>query len=302
MMNKIIIIAGPTASGKSKLAIEVAKKLHSEIISCDSMQIYKYMDVGTAKIMEDEMQGIKHHMINIVNPDEEYSVSDYAKEAKAIIDDMHKKNMIPIICGGTGLYVDALLYPLQLGAKDDAVRERLQEEYEKHGANYMHDKLKAIDPKEAEKVHANNVKRVLRALEIYELTGKTKSEQDDREKELNYDALLICLNPDRDELYERINDRVEDMFDNKLEIEVQDLVNMGYNFNLQSMQAIGYKEFRDFISDRKSLEEVKEEIKTNSRHYAKRQITWFKRYDFCKFFEPNDKENIYKAIDEFVGK
>ncbi len=301
-MNKIIIIAGPTASGKSKLAIEVAKKLHSEIISCDSMQIYKYMDVGTAKIMEDEMQGIKHHMINIVNPNEEYSVSDYAKEAKAIIDDMHKKNMIPIICGGTGLYVDALLYPLQLGAKDDAVRERLQEEYEKHGANYMHDKLKAIDPKEAEKVHANNVKRVLRALEIYELTGKTKSEQDDREKELNYDALLICLNPDRDELYERINDRVEDMFDNKLEIEVQDLVNMGYNFNLQSMQAIGYKEFRDFISDRKSLEEVKEEIKTNSRHYAKRQITWFKRYDFCKFFEPNDKENIYKAIDEFVGK
>ena len=301
-MNKIIIIAGPTASGKSKLAIEVAKKLHSEIISCDSMQIYKYMDVGTAKIMEDEMQGIKHHMINIVNPDEEYSVSDYAKEAKAIIDDMHKKNMIPIICGGTGLYVDALLYPLQLGAKDDAVRERLQEEYEKHGANYMHDKLKAIDPKEAEKVHANNVKRVLRALEIYELTGKTKSEQDDREKELNYDALLICLNPQRDELYERINDRVEDMFDNKLEIEVQDLVNMGYNFNLQSMQAIGYKEFRDFISDRKSLEEVKEEIKTNSRHYAKRQITWFKRYDFCKFFEPNDKENIYKAIDEFVGK
>lgn len=301
-MNKIIIIAGPTASGKSKLAIEVAKKLHSEIISCDSMQIYKYMDVGTAKIMEDEMQGIKHHMINIVNPDEEYSVSDYAKEAKAIIDDMHKKNMIPIICGGTGLYIDALLYPLQFGAKDDAVRERLQEEYEKHGANYMHDKLKAIDPKEAEKVHANNVKRVLRALEIYELTGKTKSEQDDREKELNYDALLICLNPDRDELYERINDRVEDMFDNKLEIEVQDLVNMGYNFNLQSMQAIGYKEFRDFISDRKSLEEVKEEIKTNSRHYAKRQITWFKRYDFCKFFEPNDKENIYKAIDEFVGK
>ena len=301
-MNKIIIIAGPTASGKSKLAIEVAKKLHSEIISCDSMQIYKYMDVGTAKIMEDEMQGIKHHMINIVNPDEEYSVSDFAKEAKAIIDDMHKKNMIPIICGGTGLYVDALLYPLQLGAKDDAVRERLQEEYEKHGANYMHDKLKAIDPKEAEKVHANNVKRVLRALEIYELTGKTKSEQDDREKELNYDALLICLNPQRDELYERINDRVEDMFDNKLEIEVQDLVNMGYNFNLQSMQAIGYKEFRDFISDRKSLEEVKEEIKTNSRHYAKRQITWFKRYDFCKFFEPNDKENIYKAIDEFVGK
>ena len=301
-MNKIIIIAGPTASGKSKLAIEVAKKLHSEIISCDSMQIYKYMDVGTAKIMEDEMQGIKNHMINIVNPDEEYSVSDYAKEAKAIIDDMHKKNMIPIICGGTGLYIDALLYPLQLGAKDDAVRERLQEEYEKHGANYMHDKLKTIDPKEAEKVHANNVKRVLRALEIYELTGKTKSEQDDREKELNYDALLICLNPDRDELYERINDRVEDMFDNKLEIEVQDLVNMGYNFNLQSMQAIGYKEFRDFISERKTLEEVKEEIKTNSRHYAKRQITWFKRYDFCKFFEPNDKENIYKAIDEFVGK
>ena len=301
-MNKIIIIAGPTASGKSSLAIEVAKKLNSQIVSSDSMQIYKHMDIGTAKITESEMQNIKHHMIDIVNPDEEYSVSDYANQAKAIIDNLHKENIIPIVCGGTGLYIDSLLYPLSLGAKDDSIRQKLQKEYEEFGAEYMHDKLKAIDPKEAQKVHANNVKRVLRALEIYELTGKTKSEQEDRNKDLCYDTLLICLNPEREDLYQRINKRVDEMFEKGLVREVEDLVNDGYKFDLQSMQAIGYKEFQDYISGYKTLDEVKEEIKKGTRHYAKRQLTWFKRYDFCKFFDPSDKENILKTINEFVGK
>ena len=301
-MNKIIIIAGPTASGKSSLAIEVAKKLNSQIVSSDSMQIYKHMDIGTAKITESEMQNIKHHMIDIVNPDEEYSVSDYANQAKAIIDNLHKENIIPIVCGGTGLYIDSLLYPLSLGAKDDSIRQKLQKEYEEFGAEYMHDKLKAIDPKEAQKVHANNVKRVLRALEIYELTGKTKSEQEDRNKDLCYDTLLICLNPEREDLYKRINKRVDEMFEKGLVREVEDLVNDGYKFDLQSMQAIGYKEFQDYISGYKTLDEVKEEIKKGTRHYAKRQLTWFKRYDFCKFFDPSDKENILKTINEFVGK
>ena len=301
-MEKIIIIAGPTASGKSALAIDVAKKLNTEIISADSMQIYKGMDIGTAKITKDEMNGIKHHMLDVVNPNEEYSVSDYADAAKGIIDALHKQNKIPVICGGTGLYIDALLYPLSLGAHDDSVRLRLEQECEKYGPIYMHDKLKAIDPQEADKVHYNNIKRVLRALEIYELTGQTKSEQTDRCKDLNYDTLLVVLNPDRNCLYERINKRVDMMFESGLENEIQNLLSNGLTFDCQSMQAIGYKEFKDYFDGKLTKDELVDEIKKGSRHYAKRQVTWFKRYPFARFYDINEKENILKDIDEFIRK
>ncbi len=301
-MRKIIIIAGPTASGKSDLAIKIAKKLNSEIISADSMQIYKDMNIGTAKITESEMQGIKHHMLDVVNPNEEYSVSDYSDAAKKIIDRLHSENKIPIICGGTGLYIDSLLYPLSLGAKDDAIREKLQKECDEYGPSYMHQKLEKIDKAEADKVHENNVKRVLRALEIFELTGKTKSEQSDRDKDLNYDTLLICLNPNRDELYHRINLRVDKMFKMGLEKEVRNLLNEGYTFDMQSMQAIGYKEFKDYFDGKISLEFLMDEIKKGTRHYAKRQLTWFKRYDFTKFFDINNEEKIINEIDEFIRK
>ncbi|MCR4875212.1 MAG: tRNA (adenosine(37)-N6)-dimethylallyltransferase MiaA [Clostridia bacterium] len=301
-MRKIIIIAGPTASGKSDLAIKIAKKLNSEIISADSMQIYKDMNIGTAKITESEMQGIKHHMLDVVNPNEEYSVSDYSNAAKKIIDRLHSENKIPIICGGTGLYIDSLLYPLSLGAKDDAIREKLQKECDEYGPSYMHQKLEKIDKAEADKVHENNVKRVLRALEIFELTGKTKSEQSDRDKDLNYDTLLICLNPNRDELYHRINLRVDKMFKMGLEKEVRNLLNEGYTFDMQSMQAIGYKEFKDYFDGKISLEFLMDEIKKGTRHYAKRQLTWFKRYDFTKFFDINNEEKIINEIDEFIRK
>ena len=299
-MNKIIIIAGPTASGKSQLAINIAKKLNTEIISADSMQIYKGMDIGTAKITNNEMQGIKHHMLDVVDPDQEYSVSDYIEKTKPIIDSMHANNKIPVICGGTGLYIDAILYPLTMGAKDDIVKNRLYEEYEKYGVEYMHDKLKAIDPIEAQKVHANNVKRVLRALEIYELTGQTKSEQTDRDKKLNYDTLLIVLNPERDVMYDRINKRVDKMFECGLENEVKELLNNRAAFGCQAMQAIGYKEFEPYLNGEISKDELIDEIKKGSRHYAKRQVTWFKRYPFAKFFDINDIDKIINEVDNFV--
>ncbi len=301
-MNKIIIVSGPTASGKSALAIDIAKKLNSQIVSADSMQIYRYMDIGTAKITESEMQNIKHYMLDVVNPDQEYSVSDYASTVKDIIANMHKNNMIPIICGGTGLYIDSILYPLSLGAKDDLVRQKYQKEYETYGATYIHDKLKAIDPKEAEKVHENNVKRVIRALEIYELTGKTKSEQKDRNESLQYDTLLITLNPDKETLYQRIDKRVDEMFDMGLVSEVKGLLDKGYGFDLQSMQAIGYKEFKGYFEGTDSLDYVKDEIKKGSRHYAKRQVTWFKRYPFANMCDINEKDEIMKLVDNFVRK
>ena len=301
MKNKIIIIAGPTASGKTDLAIKVAKMLDTEIISCDSMQIYKKMNIGTAKATIDEMQGVKHHLIDIVEPNQEYSVSDYQKAAIKIIDKLHSNGKIPVICGGTGLYIDSLLYPLSMGAKDDSIREKLENELKQYGPGYMHDKLKAIDPIEAEKVHENNTKRVIRALEIYEITGQIKSNQEDRKKELLYDTLLICLSPNREELYNKINKRVDIMFEKGLIDEVKKLIYENkYDFSMQSMQAIGYKEFSEYLSNNISEEELKEMIKTNSRHYAKRQITWFKRYDFAKFYENNLDENILINIKKFI--
>lgn len=298
-MNKIIIIAGPTASGKTNLSVEIAKHLNTDIISCDSMQIYKGMDIGTAKVSTSEMQGVKHHMIDIVNPDQPFSVSDYFDMVKPIIDKLHAENKIPLICGGTGLYIDAILYPLTMGAKDESIRNKLQLELEQYGPEYMHNKLKEIDPLEAEKIHANNTKRVLRALEIYQITGQIKSDLNDRSKQLNYETLLISLDFNRDELYNRINKRVDIMFENGLESEVRRLLNDGYSFDMQSMQAIGYKEFKDYFVNNLTIEEVKELIKKNTRHYAKRQITWFKRYDFANWINPNNTDKIFDLINDF---
>lgn len=299
-MNKIIIIAGPTASGKSQLAVDIAKKLSTYVLSADSMQIYKGMDIGTAKITESEMQGVKHYIIDVVRPNNKFSVSNYMNYAKPLIETIHNQNKIPVICGGTGLYIDAILYPLTMGAKDDIVKNRLQEEYEKLGAEYMHSILNAIDPVEAQKVHANNVKRVLRALEIFELTGQTKTEQTDRTKNLNYDTLLIVLNPDRDVMYDRINKRVDKMFNDGLEDEIKRLLDSGITFDCQSMQAIGYKEFKQYFDGNITKDELIDEIKKNTRHYAKRQVTWFKRYPFAKFVDINDKEKIMNMVETFI--
>lgn len=286
-MNKIVIIAGATASGKTALGVEIAKILDSEIISCDSMQIYKRMDIGTAKATLSERRGVIHRMIDIVEPNDEYSVGEFASKAHEYIEDMIKRGKVPVIVGGTGLYLDAILYPMSFGGqKDDSLRQRLSDELDEYGKEYMYEKLKSLDSDDAAKIHPNNTKRVLRALEIYYSTGEIKSELLKKEKTLKYAPCMVVLNPPREALYERINSRVDKMFSDGLIDEVKGLVKEGISFDCQSMQAIGYKEFKAYFDNEADLSALKEKIKQNSRNYAKRQITWLKKYDFAKWFDP----------------
>lgn len=294
-MNKIVIISGPTASGKSALGVDIAKKINGEIVSCDSMQIYKDMNIGTAKVTFDEMQGVKHHLIDVVNPCEEFSVGEYALCANKIIEEIISGGKVPIIVGGTGLYIDAILYPMSFGGnKNEEIRKSLEEECEKYGKEYMHGLLAQIDPIDAQKIHPNNVKRVLRALEIYRVTGKCKSSMLDDERQIQYDCCMVVLSPKREALYERIDLRVDAMFENGLIDEVKSLLSGGVTFDNQSMQAIGYKEFKDYFEKNVNLSEVKEKIKQNSRNYAKRQITWLKKYQFAKWFDTQTEIDMAK--------
>lgn len=299
-MKKILIVAGATASGKSGLAVELAKEYNGEIISCDSMQIYKHLDVGTAKITPEEMQGIPHYMIDVVEPDKEYSVWEYASSAKAIIDDISSRGKLPIIAGGTGLYIESLIYPLNFAVnKNEEVRARLTKELNELGAEELHKRLEKADPEDAAKIHPNNVKRLIRALEIIELSGGVKSKEELRAPQ--YDVCLIALDIERIKLYERIDLRVEHMFDSGLEKEIRDILSQGLVCrNSQSMQAIGYKEFFDYFDGKISISEVKNLIKTNTRHYAKRQLSWLRRYKFAHWINPSDKDRIINTVNEFL--
>lgn len=297
-MNKIVIISGPTASGKTAFSVDIAKKIDGEIISCDSMQIYKDMNIGTAKVSLKEMQGIRHHMIDVVNPWEEFSVGEYALRTNKIIDDIICRGKLPIIVGGTGLYIDAILYPMSFGGnKNEEVRKSLEEECEKFGKEYMHGLLAQIDPSDAEKIHPNNIKRVLRALEIYRVTGKCKSSMIDAERQMQYDCCMAVLSPNRETLYKKIDMRVDCMFDNGLIDEVKSLLSSGVSFDNQSMQAIGYKELKEYFENNIDSEVAREKIKQNSRNYAKRQITWLKKYNFAKWFDTQSE--IGKA-EEYI--
>lgn len=288
-MEKIIIIAGATASGKSKVAIEVAKTINGEIISADSMQIYRGMNIGTAKVTTHEMENIPHHMIDIVNADSNFSVNDFYEQSKKIITQIIAKGKIPIICGGTGFYIESLIYPFGVGymEKSSEVKEKYYNILEERGSQYLHNLLKDIDPIDAEKIHPNNTKRLIRALEIFDLTGKTKSEQSNNQN-LCYEIDFNVLNVEREILYNRINLRVKEMFDEGLLKEVENLLSKGLTFNNQSMQAIGYKEFSKFFNNEITFEETQDLIKKNSRHYAKRQITWFKKYTFANWMSPQE--------------
>ena len=300
---KLVIIGGPTASGKSDIAVRAAKLIGGEIISCDSMQIYKGMDIGTAKVTAEEMSGVPHHMIDIADPKREYSAFNFVQEAEKLIEDINLRGKIPIIVGGTGLYVESLIYPLSfIVEKDDKVRERLYEEYERLGAQAMYEKLKRIDPEDAEKIHPNNVKRLLRALEIYELSGKTKSKCAERVPNEAYDIGLFIVNPTREELYARIDARVDKMFASGIEGEVKNLLDCGVHWDCQSMQAIGYKEFKPYFEGTASLDEVKEAIKRNTRHYAKRQITWFKRYKEGLWYGLDEEDKMLNDIKNFAER
>ncbi len=300
-MNKIVTVVGATASGKSQVGIEIAKKFNGEIISCDSMQVYRHMNIGTAKVTQEEMQEIPHHMIDVVNADEEYSVGEYAAKADCVINDIINKGKLPIIVGGTGLYVDGLLYPMTFGGnRDNKIRLELESQLAQYGSEHMYERLMQIDACDARKIHPNNTKRVLRALEIYLSTGVCKSDLQETTRDKKYDCLMVALDVQREVLYNRINSRVDKMFENGLLDEITQLLGEGVNFENQSMQAIGYKEFKEYFAGERSLEETIDIIKRNSRNYAKRQLTWFRKYDFAKWISPNDMNSIENAVKDFI--
>ncbi len=303
-MNKVIVIAGPTATGKTALSVKIAKDFGGEVISADSIQIYKKLDIGSAKPNEEEMQGIPHYLMDFLEPDDEFSVADYVKCAKEKIDDILSRGKLPIITGGTGLYISSLVDNVSFSEseKNEALREELRHELEEKGAEFMHARLSAIDPESAESIHPNNTKRVLRAIEIFETTGKTRTQQEKVSKltKSPYDFCLIGLNCDRELLYERINKRVDIMKDLGLFDEVRDLLDGGISPDAQSMQGIGYKEVVMALTGEITEEESTELIKKNSRNYAKRQLTWFRRGDY-RWFDCLS-ETLYQEVKTHIGE
>lgn len=279
--NKLIIITGPTGIGKTALSIELAKILNTEIISADSMQIYKYMDIGTGKVTKDESQGIKHHMLDVVYPDENYTVDDYKKDASKIVDSINLNKKIPVLVGGTGLYLESLIYKLNfnIAKPNQHLRDYYNKISIKHGPGYLHSILSKVDPVSAERIHPNQEVRIIRALEVFDQTSKPFSLFNDYNREYcnNLEFKYIVLNMDRDELYERINRRVDFMLENGLVKEVEDLLDKGYHKNLTSMQGIGYKEIVSYLQNELNYEDAIDLLKRNSRRYAKRQLTWFRR-------------------------
>ena len=277
-MPKVLVICGATASGKTSLAVACAKQFNGEVISADSMLVYRGLNIGTAKPTEEEKQGVIHHMIDVVSPKESFSVSDYEEMALPIVEKLLSEGKMPIICGGTGFYINALLYKSQFG--NVGANEKLRVYYEKlaeeQGKEYVHALLREKDPESAEKLHYNDVKRVIRALEIFDVTGKAKSAQQDKPIP-RFDFTAVSVDFPRETLYERINIRVEQMFENGLLDEVEALMNQGITSDMQCMQGIGYKEILEGKQKAWDLSEIKELIKKNTRNYAKRQITFFKR-------------------------
>ena len=301
--NKVIVICGPTASGKTALSIELAKKINGEIVSCDSMQIYKDMDIGTAKPTVEEMQGIKHYLIGYVSPEKRYSVADYKIDAKKAIKEIIKKGKMPIVVGGTGLYLDSLIYEIEYQdiKLDEQYRNKLEEEVEKQGLEKLYEKAKQIDPKAIEKISPNDKKRILRILEIYHATGKTKTEQEieSRKKEVEYDYKVYALNWDRQKLYNRINKRVDMMIEQGLVEEVKQILDKYDNFPT-AMQGLGYKEVVEYLNGNLTKEEMIEKIKIETRRYAKRQLTWFRKNKQTIWLNAEDmiQDNIQKILKD----
>lgn len=298
-MQKVLVVCGATASGKTALAVSCAKKLNTEIISADSMLVYRGLDIGTAKPSMEEKEGIPHHLIDVTNPTEEFSVSDYESLALPIIERLLREGKTPIICGGTGFYINSLLYKSQFGnvGADEEVRKYYESILEEHGKEYVHSLLKLKDPESAEKLHPNDSKRVIRALEIYDVTGKKKSEQKDLPIP-RFEFVCVSIDYPREELYKRIDLRVEKMFESGLKQEVADLLSGGVNEDAQCMQGIGYKEVAEGIRLLKSDREIIELIQKNTRNYAKRQITFFKRAENHIRLSPENAtaENVLKLL------
>jgi len=277
----LIILTGPTSVGKTQLSLALAKAVGGEIISADSMQVYKQMDIGTAKILPDEMEGVVHYLIDEFEPDEEFNVVRFQQLAKQYMQQIYDKNKIPILVGGTGFYIQAVLYDIDFTENDNfsTYRAELEELQKEHGETYLYDMLKVIDPESAEAIHPNNVKRVIRALEFAKQTGDKISEhnKEQRDKESPYQFCYFVLNKDRAKLYETINARVDKMLEDGLLAEVKALSAKGYTRDMVSMQGLGYKEILAYLDGEYSYEEAVEILKRDTRHFAKRQLTWFKR-------------------------
>ena len=290
MAEKILVVTGPTATGKTALSVELAKKLGGEIVSADSMQIYRGMDIGTAKVTKAEMQNIPHHMIDIADPSEDYSVSRYVEEADAAVRGILSRGRLPIVAGGTNLYIDSLIAGLDFAekAEDAALRESLNKQYDDIGGEAMLEHLRGFDPERAAKLHPADKRRIVRAVEIYILTGETITRHDEETKKRpkRYDAVKIALTfADRAVLYDRINARVDKMVADGLFDEVKGLLNRGLSPDCTAMQAIGYKEPAAYFRGEMSRDEAIELIKLSSRRYAKRQLTWLRRDDSIHWHE-----------------
>ncbi len=307
-MNKYngIIILGPTASGKTAISIKLAKLLNGEIINADSTQVYKKLKIGTAKITKDEMEGVKHHLLSFLNPDEEFSVSAFKSKANKLTKKMLKSNITPVIVGGTGFYIDSLInnYNYSQTIKNDEIREKYFKLAEEKGNEFVYNVLMEKDKESAQKLHFNDIKRVVRALEVFEVTGKTKSELNKenalRHSQSDLKPLIIGLNMPRELLYSRINLRTDIMINNGLIKEVRKLYNSGYSADLQSIKSIGYKELYDYFENKKTLEEVTGEIKQATRNYAKRQITWFKRNKDAIWFDVS-KQGTDEIVNNIIS-
>ena len=307
----MIILTGPTAVGKTDLSIQLAKAIGGEIISADSMQVYRHMDIGSAKVTPEEMDGVPHHLIDVLEPEEEFNVVVFQKLAKEALTGIYERGHIPIIVGGTGFYIQALLYDIDFTENDGdtAIRRELEKLAQTQGAGCLHQMLQEIDPESAVAIHQNNVKRVIRAIEFYRQTGKKISlhNEQEREKQSPYQFLYYVLDTDRKTLYERIDRRVDLMMEHGLVDEVKHLADMGCTRDMVSMQGLGYKEILDYLSGEIPLEEAVYILKRDTRHFAKRQITWFKRERDVRWLEleqfQNDRKKVLEHIlDEIEGE
>jgi tRNA dimethylallyltransferase len=307
----LIILTGPTAAGKTKISIELARRLDGEIISADSMQVYRHMDIGSAKIKQEEMQGIKHYLVDIMEPTEEFNIVLFQKYAKEAIEEIYAKGKIPIMVGGTGFYIQSVLYDIDFNESDEdsGLRRELSEIAMEKGNEYLHDMLKECDPKAAEAIHANNVKRVIRAIEYYRQTGNRISEHNEleREKQSAYDSYYFVLTDEREKLYHNIDKRVDMMLEEGLVDEVKALMEMGCKRESVSMQGLGYKEIIDYLEGELTLDEAVYKIKRDTRHFAKRQLTWFRRERDVIWinktkFAYDDNKILQHMIDIYEGK
>ena len=303
-MKDLIVLTGPTAVGKTSLSIMLAKKIGGEIISADSMQVYKYMDIGTAKITEEEKSGVPHFMIDELDPDEEFNVTIFKNKVMQYISEIKNRGKIPIIVGGTGFYIQSVIYDINFAeyGDDSDIRKKYEKIAETFGNSELHKKLYEVDKEYAESVSENNVKKVIRALAFYEMTGEKLSEHNAKERERvsPFDFAYFVLTMDREKLYQRIDQRVDKMFEMGLVKEVEGLLKKGYNREMVSMQGIGYKEVIDYLNGKTGLYECMEIIKRDTRHFAKRQLTWFKREKIVNYIDKEEFATDEKCLKEML--